>query len=151
MLARQRPGARGSELESESNVDWDEYRVRCDSPEVWSRWMLAQMLELLSGDAELSAPLHRALSGEPIAKPRGHKGGDATDMFELRLDEAHADAVVARVRRAVERGVETEGTRGRGLGGFLEAWMEYRDFIAAQHRLPEDNQSRKVGTCSHES
>ena len=72
-------------------------------------------------------------------------------MFELRLDEAHVDAVVARVRRAVERGAETEGTRGRGLGGFLEAWMEYRDFIAAQHRFPEDDQSRKVGTCSHES
>ena len=122
-------------------MDWDEYKARCDSPEVWSRWMLAQTLELLSGDAELSAPLHRALNGEPIAKPPGHKGGDATDMFELRLDEVQADAVVARVRRAVERGAETEGTRGRGLGGFLEAWMEYRGFIAARHHSPQGSES----------
>ena len=113
-------------------MDWDEYKSRCDSPQVWSRWMLGQTLELLSGDAELSAPLHRALAGEPIAKPPGHRGGDATDMFELRLDEAQAGAVVQRVRLAVERGAETAGTRGRGLGGFLEAWMEYRGFIAAR-------------------
>ena len=132
-------------------MDWDEYKARCDSPEVWSRWMLAQTLELLSGDAELSAPLHRALAGEPIAKPPGHKGGDATDMFELRLDEGQADAVVARVRRAVERGAQTAGTRGRGLGGFLEAWMEYRSFIAAQHQSPQGNEFQESGACSPES
>ena len=138
-------------MASDSEMDWDEYKARCDSPEVWSRWMLGETLELLSGDAELSVALRRAMAGEPIAKPPGHKGGDATDMFELRLDEAQADAVAARVRRAVERGAETEGTRGRGLGGFLEAWFEYRGFIAAQQRSPVDTESREVGACSQES
>ena len=132
-------------------MDWERYKARCDSPEVWSRWMLGQTLELLSGDAELSAPLHRALAGEAIAKPPGHRGGGATDMFELRLDQAQADAVVARVRRAVERGAETEGTRGRGLGGFLEAWMEYRGFIAAQRRLTEVLAPGETDSCSPES
>lgn len=131
-----------------SKMDWDGYKARCDSPETWSRWMLGETLELLCGDAELSAPLRRALAGEPIAKPPGHKGGGATDMFELRLDEAQASAVVARVRLAVERGAETKGTRGRGLGGFLEAWLEYRDFIAAQQRTPTDIGSAETGTCS---
>ena len=138
-------------MASDSEMDWDEYKTRCDSPEVWSRWMLGETLELLSGDAELSAALRRAMAGEPIAKPPGHKGGDTTDMFELRLDAAQADAVVARVRRAVERGAETEGTRGRGLGGFLEAWFEYRGFIAARQRSPVDTESREVGACSPES
>lgn len=132
-------------------MDWVGYKTRCDSPEVWSRWMLGETLELLSGDAELSAALRDALTAEPIAKPAGHKGGEATDMFELRLDEAQADAVVARVRRAVERGAVTEGTRGRGLGGFLEAWMEFRDFIAAQQRAPAKIGSGEAGACSPES
>lgn len=131
-------------------MDWDAYKARCDSPEVWSRWMLGQTLELLSDDAELSAPLHRALAGEAIAKPPGHRGGAATDMLELRLDQAQADAVVDRVRLAVERGAVTPGTRGRGLGGFLEAWLEYRDFIAAQQRTPTDIGSAETGTCSPE-
>ena len=132
-------------------MDWEAYKARCDSPEVCSRWMLGETLQLLSGDAQLSVPLRRALAGEPVAKPPGHKGGGATDMFELRLDEAQADAVVARVRRAVQRGAETAGTRGRGLGGFLEAWLEYRDFVAAQPRSPEPSASREAGACSPES
>ena len=132
-------------------MDWDAYKARCDSPEVWSRWMLGQTLELLSDDAELSALLHRALAGEAIAKPPGHRGGAATDMLELRLDQAQADAVVARVRRAVELGAETEGTRGRGLGGFLEAWMEYRGFIAAQRRSTEVLAPGETDSCSPES
>ena len=134
-------------------MDWDAYKARCDSPEVWSRWMLSQTLELLSGDAELGAPLRRALCGKPIAKPSRHKGGACTDMFELRLDETQAEAVVAAVRRAVERGAVTAGTRRRGLRGFLEAWVEYRRFIAAQQRLPkdEDSESREGGACSPES
>lgn len=132
-------------------MDWDGYKARCDSPEVWSRWMLAQTLELLSADAELSASLRQSLASEPIAKPPGHKGGDATDMFELRLDEAQADAVVARVRSAVRGGAETAGTRGRGLGGFLEAWVEYRGFIAARSRAPEGAGCGKAGACSPES
>ena len=138
-------------MASDGEMDWDEYKARCDSPGVWSRWMLGETLELLSGNVELSAPLRRAMAGEPIAKPPGHKGGDATDMFELRLSAAQADLVVARVRRAVERGAETEGTRGRGLGGFLEAWLEYRGFIATQQRSPADTESREVGACSQES
>ena len=132
-------------------MDWDEYKARCDSPEVWSRWMLGETLELLSADEELSRALRRALAGKPLAKPPGHKGGDAADMFELRLDEARADAVVARVRRAVEQGAETEGTRGRGLGGFLQAWTEYRGFVAAQERPPENPGFREAGACSPES
>ncbi len=119
-------------------MDWQRYKARCDSPDIWSRWMLVQTIELLRKDAALAAPLRCALAGVPLAKPPGHKGGAATDMFQLRLSLAQADAVVAVVRRAVERGRETEGTRGRGLGGFLEAWLEYRRFLlAGEHRREE--------------
>lgn len=112
-------------------MDWKRYKALCDSPAFWSRWMLTQTIELVAEDAELVASLNRALAAAPLAKPPGHKGGAATDMFEVRLSAAETDAVVARVRRGVVRGTETEGTRGRGLGGFLEAWLEYQRFVLA--------------------
>ena len=136
-------------------MDWERYKARCDSPEVWSRWMLGQTIELVSGKVpgndELAAPLRDALAGEPLTKPPGHKGGEATDMFELRLSAAQADAVVAVVRRAVECGDETEGTQGRGLGGFLEAWLKYRRFVLADECQRGAGQSAEESACSPKS
>ncbi len=111
-------------------VDWSTYKARCDSPEVWSRWMLLQTLELLDDNPGVGGTLRRALAAKPLAKPPGHKGGAPTDMFELWMSLAQAETVVDAVRRAVARQAETSATRGRGLGGFLEAWTEYREFIA---------------------
>lgn len=94
--------------------------------------MLGQTLELLVGRPDLAAPLRDALAGTPLTKPTGHKGGAATDMLVLDLDAAAASAIVERVEQAVAQGVETSGTRGRGLGGFQEAWREYSEFINQQ-------------------
>lgn len=74
------------------------------------------------------------MAGAPLAKPQGHKGGAATDMFVLHLDAAAASAIAKRVEAAAAEGLETSGTRGRGLGGFPEAWREYREFINQQQR-----------------
>ena len=112
-------------------MDWQRYKARCNAPDVWSRWMLMQTMELLAGQDELIAPLQRALDGPPLAKPAGHKGGPATDMFQLALNEAQAKTILATVRQAAQRGAQTSCTRGRGLGGFQEAWLEYRQFLAA--------------------
>ena len=94
--------------------------------------MLGQTLELLAGWPDLAAPLRDAMTGTPLTKPPDHKGGAATDMLVLDLDAAAALAIVERVEQAVAQGVETSGTRGRGLGGFQEAWREYSDFINQQ-------------------
>ena len=132
-------------------MDWDRYKARCDSPEVWSRWMLEQTIELLSGDPQLAGSLGGAIATGPLVKPPGHKGGAATDMFELHLSAKQVDAVAAAVRRAVDGGEETEGTRGRGLGGFLEAWMEYRQFVTAVERRLRDAASAGQDACSPKS
>ena len=132
-------------------MDWNRYKARCHSPDVWSRWMLAQTLELVSADAGISGHLRRALAHSPLAKPLGHKGSAATDMFELHLNAAQADTVVAMVRRAVESGAETRDTRGRGLGGFLEAWLEYRRFVAADGCPREDGVAAGESACSPKS
>ena len=96
--------------------------------------MLTQTLELLADRPDLAAPLRKALAGAPLAKPQGHKGGEATDMLVLDLDAAAASAIAKRVEAAVAEGLETSGTRGRGLGGFREAWREYDEFINQQQR-----------------
>ena len=74
------------------------------------------------------------MAGAPLAKPQGHKGGAATDMFVLNLDLAVVWAIAERVEAAAAEGLETRGTRGRGLGGFREAWREYSEFIDQQQR-----------------
>ena len=96
--------------------------------------MLRQTLELLGDDAPAADSLRRALAGTPLSKPVGHKGGDVTDMLELRMNAAEVEAVVDVVCQAAAGREETSGTRGRGLGGFVEAWQEYRQFIAAREQ-----------------
>lgn len=99
-------------------MDWDEYKKRCDTPGVVSRWMLERTAELV--DPSVAAHLLAAMSGKPLPKPEGHKGGPETDMFELDLEDAVTAAVVEAVERAHAAGV------GK-LGGFVAAWREYRD------------------------
>ena len=110
-------------------MDWDTYKRLCDTPDVLSRWMLEQTMELLEGPlrSELEAVMRRA----PIAKPEDHRGGSATDMFQLTLGSAQVVAVHEVVTTAVASGERTSGTIGRGLGGFEEAWREYVDHLAA--------------------
>ena len=112
-------------------MDWKHYKARCEAPEVWSRWMLVQTMELVAGHPRLVAELRRAMAAQPLAKPPGHKGGSATDMFELNLTAFQADTILAVVRQAAERGADTAGTRGRGLGGFVAAWLDYRRSVSA--------------------
>lgn len=112
-------------------MDWDAYKRRCDTPDVISRWMLEQTAELLEG--ALRVEVEAALTGLPLPKPDDHKGGAATDMFQLELKPQQVLAVHARVVRAVTTGEVTSGTRNRGLGGFEEAWREYVDYLKAAH------------------
>jgi hypothetical protein len=112
-------------------VNWQQYKARCDSPEVYSRWMLQQTLELLS-DERVADRLLAALSGVPLQKPDDHRGGATADMFVLSLTLAEARTVLAEVAAAVARGATTTATRNRGLGGFVEAWGEYVRYLERQ-------------------
>jgi hypothetical protein len=113
-------------------VDWERYKQICDAPNVFSRWMLEQTRELTS--AALSAELERVLATRPVTKPADHRGGSASDMFELQLSGEQAAVVVGHVRSAVRSGSRTSGTLTRGLGGFEAAWNEYADYLAGQSR-----------------
>jgi hypothetical protein len=106
-------------------MDWERYKGLCDSPEVCSRWMIEQTLELL-GDVDVAVSLRSTLRGKPLDKPSDHRGGAATDMFVLTLSLDDARAIGAAVQTALASGQTTSGTRARGLGGFAEAWDEYR-------------------------
>ncbi|MCZ6655781.1 MAG: hypothetical protein O7C67_00655 [Gammaproteobacteria bacterium] len=109
-------------------MDWNCYKQRCDKPEMWSRWMLNETIELVGDQSHLAQTLEAVLREEPLAKPPGHRGGPETDMFELALDIADVDTIVAAVRQAVEHKATTSG--GRGLGGFAEAWQEFQRHVS---------------------
>ncbi|MEJ2087123.1 MAG: hypothetical protein P8Y69_01270 [Gammaproteobacteria bacterium] len=108
-------------------MDWDRYKQICDTPNVFSRWMLEQTREL-TGQA-LAAELDRAMMGLPVTKPSDHRGGSASDMFELTLTSEQVEAILRHVRSAVSVDRRTSGTAARGLGGFEAAWSEYGEFL----------------------
>lgn len=110
-------------------MNWAEYKQACDQPDVVSRWMLEQTCELLDAEnADLSDALRRVLrNGRPLPKPADHRGAAATEMFRIELDATAAHRICNCVTAAVADQIETSGTRGRGLGGFVEAWREYAE------------------------
>lgn len=113
-------------------MDWESYKLLCDTPDVCSRWLVEQTLELLE-DGPLRSRLKRLLEGAPISKPADHRGGAATDMFRLVLTPEEAASVCRRVAEAALRGETTSATRNRGLGGFVEAWQEYQRYLACRN------------------
>lgn len=108
-------------------MDWDRYKRICDTPNVFSRWMLEQTRELTS--APLACELERIMAARPVIKPADHLGGSASDMFELELSAEQVAAIVRDVRSAVRSGRRTSGTLARGLGGFEAAWSEYAGYL----------------------
>lgn len=114
-------------------MNWAAYKRTCDEPDVVSRWMLEQTSELLAtAEWDLSDALKRVLqNGVPLPRPADHKGGRATEMFRLELSGAAARRICDCVVTAAAAEIETNGTHGRGLGGFVEAWQE---FAAATHK-----------------
>ncbi len=109
-------------------VNWPDYKRLCDRPDVVSRFLLEQTAEVVV-DVELAKRLRGVLATAPIAKPEGHRGPPASDMFLFDLDADDARAIVAYVQRAIAAGRATSATRGRGLGGFLDAWLEIERFL----------------------
>jgi hypothetical protein len=108
-------------------MEWDRYKALCDRPDVMSRWMIEQTMELLTvaGRSDLAAQLD-PVQRHALEKPEDHRGGSATDMFELDLDRTTVSQICVLVNAAVAAGVRTAATATRGLGGFVEAWDEFR-------------------------
>jgi hypothetical protein len=110
-------------------MDWNDYKALCNSPRMFSRWMLVQSIELLSDEPRLADALARVLHGTPLDKPLDHRGGALTDMFEVALGVDEARSVHRVVADAVRTGRTTPATEPRGLGGFAEAWLEYVCYV----------------------
>jgi hypothetical protein len=129
-------------------MDWNRYKALCDTPQVCSRWLLEQTLELLAGDPDrgaadprhqqAAAQLRRVLAGQPLEKPADHRGGPVSDMFATTLSLADVRVLRAVVDRAITQDRRTRATAGRGLGGFAEAWLEYQRHL--EGRQPQDPQ-----------
>jgi hypothetical protein len=108
-------------------MDWPTYKRLCDQPDHWSRWMLEQCTDLLGQLQEdgLVGALQRALSGQALATPVDHQGGQAVQIYVLRLPLDQRREICRAIEQAVSAGLSTAQTKSRGLGGFVEAWQEY--------------------------
>jgi hypothetical protein len=92
---------------------------------VFSRWMLLETAALVE-EAGLAARLRAHLDQAPLPKPADFRGGPATDMFAVDLAVAEVARIEAILALAKAAGRTLVGTPERGLGGFVEAWAEYR-------------------------
>ncbi len=111
-------------------MDWQRYKQLCDQPNVFSRWMLEQTLELVDsaagpGAQSLAQRLAQALRQAAVSKPADHTGARATDMLVLVWSVDEVVAMVDLVKLAMAEERTSVATRQRGLGGFVEAWQEY--------------------------
>lgn len=109
------------------SVSWQSYKALCDRPDVLSRWMLEETAALLAGDSRTA--LLAIAAGTPLPKPTDHKGGEATDMFEVALPEDVVRVIVDTVDDAAERGLRTP--RSTRIGGFATAWRELQAALQA--------------------
>ncbi|MDZ7670188.1 MAG: hypothetical protein U5Q16_12470 [Gammaproteobacteria bacterium] len=109
-------------------MDWNRYKALCDTPDVCSRWLLEQTRELLD-EPSLKFRLNDGLSAQPVPKPDDHEGDAATDMFQMDLSLPEVRALRRQIEAAAAEGRTSSGTRGRGLGGFVEAWLEYERYL----------------------
>ena len=119
-------------------MEWDEYKRLCDSPQTFSRWMLEQCLELLASETQLRDALAAEMRSAPLKKPHDHRGGAATDMFEVMLAPDDARAIHRLIGIAVRERRTTAGTTPRGLGGFEEAWREYVAYVGRAQNQQRD-------------
>ena len=86
-----------------------------------SRWLLERTAQLVGGS--FASVLRAAAAGAPLPKPADHRGGEETDMFEVRLQPGTAVALLRRVRE--EAGLApNEAPTGR-LRGVVIAWQEH--------------------------
>lgn len=115
-------------------MDWDRYKRLCDSPPVFTRWMLEQTRELVHHAGGDGRPIELALQANALAKPDDHTGGAASDMFVLELTLQQTTRIAAIVDRAGVLGQATSGTGDRGLGGFVEAWREYENYLMLEQK-----------------
>ena len=101
-------------------MDWPTYKALCERPDVMPRAMLDRTSALLP--RRLAMALGTARAATPYPKPADHKGGDATDMFEVALSANDAGATLA--------AVEAAAARGQASAGLLAAWREAHDHFA---------------------
>lgn len=80
-------------------------------------------------DGETRAALLEIAAGTPLPKPTDHKGGEATDMFEIDLPTDVVRSVVEIVDDAANRGLRTP--RSTKIGGFAAAWRELQAALGA--------------------
>lgn len=106
-------------------MEWHEYKLLCERPDHFSRWALALTAANVS-DPTVRDALAGVTESEPLEKPEGHHGGEATDYFRIDVALQHAGRIVQDIGAAAAR---VEGRQQRRLNHLKVVWQEYTAFI----------------------
>lgn len=107
-------------------MDWSEYKKLCDQPDYWSHWMLNRCLELIAQPEaqDLVAAIQQALEGDPLDRPKDHKGPQSTFMYRFPLSLALSEILLAQIQQVKNCNKTKADSRARGLSGFVAACQE---------------------------
>ena len=108
-------------------MEWDEYKVLCDQPNVLSRWFLEHTAEICGGD--LREILNAAAQAAPLEKPVDHKGQRELDMFIDPLDLDTVNRIVDVVDDAIARHVKSEAASASEFKAIDRNWHEYQNYL----------------------
>ena len=108
-------------------MDWTQYRERCSSPTVLSRWIIEQTIAAVSAVDRES--LTRVLGQKPVEKPDDFKADARLDMFETDFSADRVRSIMSSVQGAVAQGKTTVGEVVRTYEPIEKTWSEYLDFL----------------------
>lgn len=108
-------------------MEWDEYKILCDRPNVLSRWFIEHTAEICGG--ELAEVVLSALQATPLAKPVDHKGQRELDMFIDPFDLDTVNRIVEVVDDAIARHIKSEAATPSEFRAIDRNWHEYQNYL----------------------
>ncbi|MCR9277557.1 MAG: hypothetical protein NXH85_06245 [Pseudomonadaceae bacterium] len=114
-------------------MDWSEYKLLCDSPDVLSRFLLEITASMLSDEPVLRRRLHAQLTSTPLPTPADHHGPSPADMYAVDINVVEAHAIATIVGKLPDSAGSEYGLTS--LAGVRAAWGELAEHHAS---APED-------------
>ncbi len=108
-------------------MDWNRYKELSHHPAYFTRWALDHTVRILGESA--SKDLLIASKRQPLEKPRDHKGGAETDVFELELNVESVRTIISLLKTAQDKTILQAGSLQPNLNALLKSWEEYADWL----------------------
>jgi hypothetical protein len=113
------------------NMNAAEYKMACQQPATFSRFIIEETARLLTTDSKLKARLEAISTQEPIQKPTLHNGERNADYFPVNLSQAEAAEIIDILLSAEAEAVSPDGETtpyASFIVRLVDVWSAYLDF-----------------------